>query len=262
MFRWTNAAAVVRNTGVVGSSAMSVERLVPEMDTRAHVVREHVARYEFASRFVAGKAVLDVACGSGYGAVILKSGGARAVTGMDVSDEAVSFARAHHSTDGIEFLVGDAERISQDGPFEVIVSFETIEHIRHPETFLAESTRVLAPDGLLIVSTPVRLRGTLEERPANPHHLREWSVPEFRALLGEHYRHIDIQGQYTFRKGVIPYSRTAKAWLFKLRYAEHAAELERMAVRESAPAFPGFAFAMGYVVALCRQESRPGERST
>jgi 2-polyprenyl-3-methyl-5-hydroxy-6-metoxy-1,4-benzoquinol methylase len=230
-----------------------VERLVPETDPRLHVIREHVARYEFAARFAAGKKVLDVACGSGYGAAILKKAGACAVTGVDISDEAVAFARLHHSADGIEFVPGDAERLLQSGPFDVVVSFETIEHIAHPKAFLAETTRLLAPGGVLIVSTPVRLRGTVEDRPANPHHLREWSVAEFRALLCEHYRHVDIHGQYTFKKGVMPYSRTAKAWLFRLRYPGHAAELERMDVRPSPPSFPGFAFAMGYVVALCRQ---------
>jgi 2-polyprenyl-3-methyl-5-hydroxy-6-metoxy-1,4-benzoquinol methylase len=230
-----------------------VERLVPETDPRLHVIREHLARYNFAARFVTGKNVLDVACGSGYGAAILKNAGAMAVTGVDISDEAVAYARVHHAADGIEFVVGDAERLSPSGPFDVVVSFETIEHIAHPKAFLAESTRLLAPGGVLIVSTPVRLKGTLADRPANPHHVREWSLPEFQALLCEHYRHVDIHGQYTFKKGVLPYSRTAKAWVFALRYRQQARELEQMTVRSSAPAFPGFAFAMGYAVALCRQ---------
>jgi O-antigen biosynthesis protein len=230
-----------------------VERLVPETETRTHVILEHVARYDFAARYVRGKNVLDVACGSGYGAAMLKKAGALAVTGVYISDEAVAFARLHHAADGIEFVAGDAEHLSQSGPFDVVVSFETIEHIAHPKAFLAESTRLLAFGGVMIVSTPVRLKGTVEDRPANPHHLREWSVEEFRALLCEHYRHVDIHGQYTFKKSVLPYSRTAKAWLFGLRYPGHAEELERLDVRPSAPSFPGFAFAMGYAVALCRQ---------
>lgn len=53
-----------------------MERLVPETETRAHVIREHVARYDFAARYVKGKNVLDVACGSGYGAAMLKKAGA------------------------------------------------------------------------------------------------------------------------------------------------------------------------------------------
>jgi 2-polyprenyl-3-methyl-5-hydroxy-6-metoxy-1,4-benzoquinol methylase len=230
-----------------------VERLVPKTDTGSHVIREHVARYNFAAQYVGGKNVLDVACGSGYGAAILKKAGALAVTGVDISEEAVAFARLHHAADGLEFVVGDAERLSQSGPFDVVVSFETIEHIQHPKAFLAESSRLLAPGGVLIVSTPVRLKGTVEDRPANPYHVREWSVEEFRALLCEHYPHVDIHGQYTFKKGALPYSRTAKAWLFGLRYPGHAAELERMDVRPSAPSFSGFTFAMGYAVALCRQ---------
>jgi 2-polyprenyl-3-methyl-5-hydroxy-6-metoxy-1,4-benzoquinol methylase len=230
-----------------------VERLVPETDRRSHVIREHVARYNFAAQYVRGKKVLDVACGSGYGAAILKKAGALAVTGVDISEKAVAFARLHHAADGIEFVVGDAERLSQSGPFDAVVSFETIEHIRHPKAFLAESIRLLAPGGVLIASTPVRLKGTVEDRPANPYHVREWSVEEFRALLCEHYRHVDIQGQYTFKKSALPYSRTAKAWLFGFRYPGHAAELERMDVRPSAPSFSGFAFAIGYAVALCRQ---------
>ena len=233
---------------------MSVERLVPETDPRAHVIREHVARYAFAAQDVSGKSVLDVACGSGYGSASLKRAGARSVTGIDLSAEAVAHARTHHQADGIEFLQGDAERISLREPVDVIVSFETIEHIRHPEAFLAESVRLLAPGGLLIVSTPVRQRGTLDELPANPHHLREWSLDEYRALLGQHYDHVEMHGQYTFRKGVLPYSRNVKGWLFRIRFPNQVAGLAAMDVRPAAPAFPGFGFAMSYAVAVCRKD--------
>ena len=65
--------------------------------------------------------------------------------------------------------------------------------------------------------------------------------------------YVEMHGQYMFRKGRLPYSRTAKAWLFGLRYPGRRGEVERMEVRPSAPSFPGFAFAMGYAVAVCRK---------
>jgi SAM-dependent methyltransferase len=232
---------------------MSTERLVPATETRAHVVRQHLARYEFAARMVGGRSVLDVACGSGYGSALLKGSGAARVVGLDVSEEAVAYARRRFEMPGVEFVKGSAERIHLNGPFDVIVSFETIEHLHHPEAFLEETVRLLAGDGALIVSTPVRLHGALDTKPANPHHVREWAVDEFWALLSRYYQHVEIQGQYTFRKSALPYSRTIKRWLFARRFPADLAEVDQINVRRDSPVFPGFAFAMAFAVAVCRR---------
>src|ERR1700722_8417852 len=111
------------------------ERMVPESaDTLTFW--EHIYRYGFALHYVPGKRVLDIACGEGYGAASLQKAGAAQVIGVDVSESACSHARGKY---GIDARVGSAEKIPlPDKSVDVVVSFETIEHVRDPGRFLDE----------------------------------------------------------------------------------------------------------------------------
>lgn len=220
-------------------------------------MREHLARYEFASQVVAGRSVLDVACGSGYGSAMLREAGAIRVVGVDVSAEAIDHASRTFGGSGAEFRVGSAERLDLAERFDAIVSFETIEHLQAPDAFLAGTVRLLAEGGALVISTPVRRSGTLESRPANPFHVREWSEPEFRALLLRYYASVEMLGQFTFRRGALPGSRSIKRWLAARRYPEQVAALDRLDVRPHPPTLGGFTFAMAYAVAVCRKPTSP-----
>ena len=105
------------------------ERYLPQM-TGAHISYEHWHRYLFAARLVAGKAVLDVACGEGYGSRLLAETAA-SVVGVDVDPAAVRDAAASYPAWNLTFLCGPAELIPVEGEhvFDVIVSFETLEHL-------------------------------------------------------------------------------------------------------------------------------------
>src|SRR6266704_1151086 len=109
------------------------ERMVPEV-SGGMTFWEHVHRYAFACRFVAGKRVLDIACGEGYGSAALQKAGAAQVIAVDISDSACAHARAKY---GVDARPGAAERIPlPDGSADVVVTFETIEHVPNPERFL------------------------------------------------------------------------------------------------------------------------------
>ena len=70
----------------------------------------------------------------------------------------------------------------------MIVSFETIEHIRRPDVFLDECVRVLTPKGLLIVSTPDKaVHGESPE--LNPFHCSEMNEEDFLSLLTSRFIH-------------------------------------------------------------------------
>ncbi len=175
------------------------ERMVPEV-TGGITFWEHVHRYAFACRFVAGKRVLDIACGEGYGSAALQKAGAAQVIAVDISDSACAHARAKY---GVDARPGAAERIPlPDGSADVVVSFETIEHVPNPERFLDECVRVLAPGGMLVVSTPNKGIYCLGG-PANPHHCSEMTEEEFSAALRARFRQVRL---YTQR----PYS--ARWW--------------------------------------------------
>src|SRR6266478_574902 len=113
---------------------------------------EHIYRYRFATQFVAGRTVLDIACGEGYGAAALSEAGATKVVGVDISPETCLHATQKY---GIETRIGAGEKIPLDSSsIDVVVSFETIEHVRNPKVFLDECHRVLRPNGSLVISTP------------------------------------------------------------------------------------------------------------
>ncbi|MBE0481046.1 MAG: class I SAM-dependent methyltransferase [Dehalococcoidia bacterium] len=172
------------------------ERLVPGK-TNPDVHKEHIDRYMFAAGMAAGKTVLDVACGTGYGAGLMAEGGA-AVTGVDMSLEAVRYARDWFGDNGcVTFVCADAVHLPfPDRSFQVVISFETLEHIRAYRQFLAECRRVLADEGVLVCSTPNRrVFSPSMARPLNPFHVKEFWPDEFRRLLGRHFRSIQFYGQ-------------------------------------------------------------------
>src|SRR5688572_18974511 len=111
-----------------------VERVI-EGTSPPELFAEHLARYRFAAKYVAGGRVLDIACGSGYGTALLREAGGREVVGVDVDPEAIAYARSRYQGVGVTFLAGDAASPPVAGRFDLIVSFETIEHLRDPERF-------------------------------------------------------------------------------------------------------------------------------
>lgn len=168
------------------------ERMVPEVAQQS-TFWEHVHRYAFASRFVQEKRVLDIACGEGYGAAALQKAGAIHVIGVDVSELACSHVRSKY---GLDARVGSAEQIPlSNGSVDIVVSFETIEHVSNPGRFLDECARVLAPGGRLIISTPDRdvYTGRLGTR--NPHHCSEMSQEEFASALSGRFHDINLYTQ-------------------------------------------------------------------
>ncbi|HET9476074.1 MAG TPA: methyltransferase domain-containing protein [Dehalococcoidia bacterium] len=168
------------------------ERMVPDIHHDAVVYAEHIVRYLFASRLVEGKQVLDVASGSGYGSDILKAAGASQVIGLDRSEEAVRYGAVRHASTKPDYLTADAEHLPlADSVFDVVVSFETIEHLPDPLQFLREIKRVLTPGGLFIVSTPNR--GVFIE--GNPWHLHEFTYEELKSALRAMFKHIETLSQ-------------------------------------------------------------------
>jgi ubiquinone/menaquinone biosynthesis C-methylase UbiE len=159
-----------------------------------------VARYQWASAFTKGCRVIEAACGTGYGADILARAGARQVDGFDSSEEAVQEAWAHHRSDQVRFAVGDAARLPvADAEYDVFLSLETIEHLEDDSAFLSEVVRVLQPRGMFLCSTPNRALTnpgtTIRDRPFNPHHVREYTHPEFESLLQPYFAQVEFFGQ-------------------------------------------------------------------
>lgn len=143
----------------------------------------HINRYLSAKNYIKGKRVLDVACGEGYGAKLLKLWGAQEVVGVDISEESISVAKKQFADEGIEFVQHSAEQLPFDNDsFDVVVSFETIEHVENADSFLQEITRVLKFGGIAVVSCPNDPYYYQEGTTHNPYHRRTYTWYEFAEL--------------------------------------------------------------------------------
>jgi len=159
---------------------------------------EHLHRYRAITPLCAGRRVIDLASGEGYGSAML-AGSARAVVGLELDGEAVAHARAAYALPALSFVQGSMT----EAPFgreraDVVVCFEALEHVREQDRLCAEAARVLAPGGCFVVSTPNRVVYSDQSGYENPFHLQELDLDEFRALLGRHFRHIEIVGQHIY----------------------------------------------------------------
>nr|WP_274383307.1 methyltransferase domain-containing protein [Cupriavidus gilardii] len=149
----------------------------------------HVFRYQFAARFVRpGDVVLDAACGLGYGSHLIWTGTkARKVIGVDGSEYAAEYASSNfgYAGEGLEFREGFLPQCLHsipDNSVDLVVSFETLEHVEDPEGLLAEFDRVLAPGGRFIGSVPNDWSDETGEDP-NPFHLHVYTLEKFRHQL-------------------------------------------------------------------------------
>jgi glycosyltransferase involved in cell wall biosynthesis/SAM-dependent methyltransferase len=159
---------------------------------RGQTMIEHMHRYLLAREWCRDLSVLDIASGEGYGSALLAQV-ATSVLGVDISAEAVAHARTAYKRDNLDFVVGDARLLpAADGSFDVVVSFETIEHYGEQAQFLAEVRRVLRPEGLFIVSTPDRDNYSPADTEANPYHARELTEEEFRSLLQVQFKNVGL----------------------------------------------------------------------
>lgn len=181
---------------------MTPERLTNFGDpTWGEAGADHVARYLFAAGFARGKRVLDVGTGLGYGAAILRAAGAASVDAFDIDPNSVAKARNLFGDTGVNYFVGDSQAFDRDGrQYDLICSFENIEHIPDPAAFVRAAHNSLAADGVVLCSSPARevTPPFVNGRPANPYHFNEWYRDEFvdlfRPAFGERIEmHVQVE---------------------------------------------------------------------
>ena len=170
------------------------ERFTPECVRE--IWYEHWHRYAFAMPLCRGKRVLDAACGEGYGSNLL-AGVASEVIGVDVSDAAIAHAHSRYAgKPGLQFQTGDAAALSfPDRRFDVVVSFETLEHLAAQNELVAGFARVLADDGVLLISSPDKRTYSEIAGFRNEFHVHELYREELLELLGRHFPEVRLYGQ-------------------------------------------------------------------
>jgi ubiquinone/menaquinone biosynthesis C-methylase UbiE len=192
----------LRRADCTARPAFTGERFVPGLGG-TRIAHEHLHRYAFARRLLAGRRVLDLGCGLGYGAELWHRC-ARDVVSLDHDAETIANARAMRTHALGPFLIADACRLPlASASFDAVVAFELIEHVSEQQELIAEIRRVLRPTGLLLLSSPDTLvySGKLGER--NPFHIREMTTDELRALVAPHFAHAVVYKQRAVASSVL-----------------------------------------------------------
>lgn len=152
----------------------------------------HLRRYELAGEILSatgGASVADLACGTGYGAGVLRASGARTYVGVDLDARTIEYARRRHGGEGREFVVADATRTPiESASVDLVASFETIEHVADTTGLVAEYARVLKPGGTLVVSTPNKMGPT-------PYHVHDFDAASFVGALETKFTVERVLGQ-------------------------------------------------------------------
>lgn len=150
----------------------------------------HIATYEYAKNFVKNKKLLDYGCGSGYGTHML-SQVAENVTGADISEEAVDFARKEFHSPNLRFM-----KIAELGneKFDIITSFQVIEHVPNDYEYTDKLKKLLNPGGVLIISTPDKTHRLFKyiQQPWNIFHLKEYTAESLEKTLFKHFKKVEI----------------------------------------------------------------------
>ncbi len=162
----------------------TLERLVPDRldarDTTGRATLElHLARYRFAAARLRPGRALDLACGVGYGAQLLADARADVdVLGVDVSPDAVAYARERYAGPRLAFRAADALAFDDADGFDSVVSLETVEHVDDPGALVARLAALVRPGGVLVASVP-----TTPSVDWNPHHRHDFTERSFRLLV-------------------------------------------------------------------------------
>ena len=158
--------------------------------------RHHLGRYVWASAILKAAEqrpvrVLDCACGVGYGTAMLADV-AESVDGVDIFRNAIQRAKSRYARPNIRWHLMDASDLLENfepETFDAVVSFQTIECIEDDTKFLDDINKLLKPEGLLLIDTPIRKRTIIN--PDNKHHQRDYGLDDWIDMLIDRFERVD-----------------------------------------------------------------------
>lgn len=181
--------------------ALTGERTLPDVPAENYWYRRHLVVYEWIAQRVAGKRVVDLACGEGYGSAVLARSAA-SVVGVDANPEAHEHASARYTGANVRFERELIETFAE--PADAVVFLQTIEHVQDPGAILEHCKEIVADsaDPVVYVTTPNLLTLAPEgaEKSENPWHVKEYRAGEFAELCGAHFGSVEMLGLYHARK--------------------------------------------------------------
>ena len=176
--------------------ALDGERTLPDVPEENYWFRRHLAVYEWIAARVAGRKVVDLAAGEGYGADVLARTAAEVVA-IEPNPDAFEHARRRYPR--VAFRRDLAETFAE--PADAVVFLQTIEHVADDSAVLENVRAQLRSGGVAYVSTPnvLTLAPPGAERSDNPWHVREYRPEEFHALCAAHFAQVQLLGLFHAR---------------------------------------------------------------
>ncbi|OIP69989.1 MAG: hypothetical protein AUK48_14145 [Oscillatoriales cyanobacterium CG2_30_44_21] len=151
---------------------------------------DHLARYSVVKSLCENKNVLDAACGEGYGSFLMAEfWSAKSVTAIDISEVAIKSAKENFESSKINYIchdLGGMESFLDSESFDLVVSLETVEHLKDPDFFIKSIKTVLKPNGIVVISCPNDYWWYQDQIQDNPYHLHKYSLSEFQELCERH----------------------------------------------------------------------------
>lgn len=154
----------------------------------------HLASYNFAVKYVKNKRVLDYGCGTGYGTFKLAEQ-AISVIGIDISIEAINYAKLNYSSNNLNFITSsNFEKKNFKEEFDVVTSFQVIEHVKNEENYLKTIYNLLKPGGIFLLTTPNKKNRLFPfiQKPWNIYHIKEYNETGLKRILQKHYQKVEI----------------------------------------------------------------------
>ena len=183
----------------VSPLALTGERTLPDVPEENYWFRRHLVVYEWIASQLAGRKVVDLACGEGYGSSVLART-AESVVGVDANPEAFDHARKKYTAPNLSFERSLIE--TWQGDADCIVFLQTIEHLQDASAMLAHIRTLIDDNGVAYISTPnvLTLAPPGETKSDNPWHVHEFRPDEFYKLCTTHFGKVDVLGLYHARK--------------------------------------------------------------
>jgi SAM-dependent methyltransferase len=179
--------------------ALTGERTLPDVPEENYWFRRHLVVYEWIAERIAGRRVVDMACGEGYGADVLARTAA-GVIGVDANPEAHEHARLRYRRENLSFVRDLVESFSEQA--DAIVFLQTIEHLGDPGGALEHFRSLIGAEGAVYLSTPnvLTLAPRGASRSGNPWHVHEYRAAEFERLCRAHFERVELFGLFHARK--------------------------------------------------------------
>ncbi len=156
---------------------------------------QHLAKYKFALKFCKGKNILEIGCGCGYGSRYLAENGVKKLEAFDIDSQAINFAIKNYPNENIKFAEGDAQTLKLKEKYDVILSFEVIEHLDKPYKLIELIKKGIKKGGTVILSTPNKAFTILDNgKPSNPYHIYEYYPAELKELLKKYFKSVRLYG--------------------------------------------------------------------